>query len=218
MEQFLSGLCPCLSKLFDGWAADAQKRQDKAMMVAGTVCTKKSSRFGFGSRSDKVTVRLSAQSETVLQWQRAAADEEAGGGGEAAWTDIDLTDVKIVDKRGETGLALVSRRGDLLLEVDMDSGTGGGGGGSSGAAAAQRDAWHAALTDLTEDLRRNPQRAEASRSVAERVKEAALKQKHFAQRSIELQAAKRDAEARKARFMAEAGGLKYTAMAMANRS
>jgi hypothetical protein len=39
---------------------------------------------------------------------------------------------------------------------------------------------------------------------------------HFAQREIELQRTKRDREQRKAKLIQEAGGLKYTAIAMAN--
>jgi len=46
----------------------------------------------------------------------------------------------------------------------------------------------------------------------------ALKIKHFAQREIELAKKKRDRENRKARYLKESGGgLKYTAIAMANR-
>jgi hypothetical protein len=40
---------------------------------------------------------------------------------------------------------------------------------------------------------------------------------HFAQREIELQRTKRDREQRKAKLIQEAGGLKYTAIAMANQ-
>lgn len=46
----------------------------------------------------------------------------------------------------------------------------------------------------------------------------ALKMKHFAEREIELSKQKRDREARKARYLKDSGGLKYTAVAMANRS
>jgi len=45
----------------------------------------------------------------------------------------------------------------------------------------------------------------------------ANKAAHFAKREIEMQQTKRDREKRKAKFVAESGGLKYTALAMANR-
>ncbi|KAL3778077.1 hypothetical protein ACHAW5_001416 [Stephanodiscus triporus] len=46
----------------------------------------------------------------------------------------------------------------------------------------------------------------------------AQKIKHFAQREIEMQRMKKERENRKAKYVKEAGGLKYTAIAMANRS
>lgn len=50
------------------------------------------------------------------------------------------------------------------------------------------------------------------------IAEKAQQMKHFAQREIELQKTKKEREARKAKYVKEAGGLKYTAIAMANRS
>lgn len=46
----------------------------------------------------------------------------------------------------------------------------------------------------------------------------AQKMKHFAQREIELKKMKRERDERKAKYVKESGGLKYTAIAMANRS
>lgn len=46
----------------------------------------------------------------------------------------------------------------------------------------------------------------------------ALKMKHFAKREIELKRVKKDREDRKARYLKDSGGLKYTAVAMANRA
>jgi hypothetical protein len=44
----------------------------------------------------------------------------------------------------------------------------------------------------------------------------AQKAAHFANREIEMQQTKRDRDKRKAKLVAESGGLKYTALAMAN--
>lgn len=93
----------------------------------------------------------------------------------------------------------------MLLDLELDS-------------SEIRDIWLAALSALVEELRQNPQKAEAHKSMTDRVKESANKQAYFAQRSIQLQQQKRDADARKSKLMQETGGLKYTAMAMANRS
>mmetsp|Transcript_27227 Transcript_27227/g.32206 ORF Transcript_27227/g.32206 Transcript_27227/m.32206 type:complete len:84 (+) Transcript_27227:1-252(+) len=45
----------------------------------------------------------------------------------------------------------------------------------------------------------------------------ASKLKHFAKREIEMKKQKRDREKKKSKYMKESGGLKYTALAMANR-
>lgn len=42
-------------------------------------------------------------------------------------------------------------------------------------------------------------------------------QLYFQKKNLELQAKKKEADERKAKFMKEAGGLKYTALAMASR-
>ena len=44
----------------------------------------------------------------------------------------------------------------------------------------------------------------------------AQKAAHFAKRELELQRTKKEREQRKAKLISEAGGLKYTAIAMAN--
>jgi len=46
----------------------------------------------------------------------------------------------------------------------------------------------------------------------------AQKIQHFAQREMELQRLKKDRDTRKGKYVKEAGGMKYTAIAMANRS
>lgn len=75
-----------------------------------------------------------------------------------------------------------------------------------------------ALGALLEDVRLNPQARVAHKSVKDRVKEQAQRQRHVAKRTIEMQQHKKEAEARKARYLKETGGMKYTAVAMANRS
>ena len=50
------------------------------------------------------------------------------------------------------------------------------------------------------------------------IKEHAKKAAHFAKREIEMKTQKRDREKRKARYLKETGGLKYTAIAMANKA
>jgi hypothetical protein len=53
---------------------------------------------------------------------------------------------------------------------------------------------------------------------ADGIRARAQKAAHFAKREMELRDMKRTREERKAKFVAQGGGLKYTAMAMANQS
>lgn len=68
-----------------------------------------------------------------------------------------------------------------------------------------------------EDVRLNPQARMAQKSVKDRVKEQAQRQRHLAKITIEMQQSKKDNEARKSRYLKETGGMQYTAIAMANR-
>mmetsp|Transcript_17165 Transcript_17165/g.28516 ORF Transcript_17165/g.28516 Transcript_17165/m.28516 type:complete len:253 (-) Transcript_17165:939-1697(-) len=76
-----------------------------------------------------------------------------------------------------------------------------------------------ALTQLIEwDARRLAEIPEEDRELEEvGIKAKAQKAAHFAKREIELQKQKREREKRKAELVKESGGLKYTAIAMANR-
>jgi len=65
-----------------------------------------------------------------------------------------------------------------------------------------------------EDAREGTRAKKMGKMISERAQKAA----HFAKREIEIQKLKKDREQRKARYLKEAGGLKYTALAMANRS
>jgi hypothetical protein len=76
-----------------------------------------------------------------------------------------------------------------------------------------------ALTQLIEwDGRRRAEIPEEEREMEEMtMKDKAKQAAHFAKREIELQTQRRDREKRKAALVKETGGLKYTALAMANR-
>jgi len=63
----------------------------------------------------------------------------------------------------------------------------------------------------------NPEEQEEELEEKAGIKARASKAAHFAKREIELQQQKRDREKRKAQYVKDAGGLKYTALAMANK-
>lgn len=74
------------------------------------------------------------------------------------------------------------------------------------------------LLAVIEHVRLNPQARMAQKSMKDMVKDQAQRQRHLAKRTIEMQQTKKEAEARKARYLKETGGMQYTALAMANRS
>ncbi|CAM9340691.1 unnamed protein product, partial [Phaeothamnion confervicola] len=96
---------------------------------------------------------------------------------------------------GTSTLTLASRTGDVLLELEAES-------------IEARDAWVGGLRNLLPPPPPLPSSPPPQ----------ANKQKHFAMRQLELRDKKREAEARKAKLIEETGGLKYTAIAMANRA
>ena len=85
--------------------------------------------------------------------------------------------------------------------------------------AATRDAWVAAVCELAgakgggDGGGGEPTVGRPSTMV-----ERAKKQAHFAQRDVELTQQKKASEKRKEQYMKSIGGMKYTAMAMANRA
>eukprot|EP00615_Pteridomonas_danica_P003843 CAMPEP_0114334532 /NCGR_PEP_ID=MMETSP0101-20121206/4446_1 /TAXON_ID=38822 ORGANISM="Pteridomonas danica, Strain PT" /NCGR_SAMPLE_ID=MMETSP0101 /ASSEMBLY_ACC=CAM_ASM_000211 /LENGTH=88 /DNA_ID=CAMNT_0001465839 /DNA_START=254 /DNA_END=520 /DNA_ORIENTATION=- len=85
--------------------------------------------------------------------------------------------------------------GDLLLDVEAcDTET--------------RDDWVVALNDLI------PQETTIRPST---MQSRATKQAYFLQKGVELASKKRDADKKKEKYLKDAGGFKFTALAMANR-
>lgn len=205
------GVCSCLQRFLTWFGGQIQYKKERAVLASGGNFIRKSTRLAFfGSKSEEVTVKLSEASDTVLKWRlREAGDDSntsAGNSSESGqWHELDIMDIKLIDKKGDTGFSLISKTGDLLIQLECPD-------------TSTRNAWVGALEYMTEELRRNPQLSEAHKSLADRVKESAQKQKYFAQRGLELQQQKKEAEVRKGNFLKEAGGLKYTAIAMASRS
>ena len=124
--------------------------------------------------------------------------------GESSGDDDDvvyLHDVREVAPRANNGLALLGADDKVLFEGNLVE-------------KRTRDAWLAALKDLVRDARAKPPPPRDAPRTRSRVETAARR----AKREIELQGRKRDAEKRKGEYMKASGGLKYTALAMANRA
>jgi hypothetical protein len=72
--------------------------------------------------------------------------------------------------------------------------------------------------DDTTTIHNTPRGGGTGTAAGRMISAQAQKIQHFAQREIELQRLKKDRDTRKGKYVKEAGGMKYTAIAMANRS
>lgn len=212
--------CPCFRFVRRAFL----KSRHTAMLQNGTVFVKRSSK----------TEALKAVSATVantlggLFGRKASTDDDAGSqttsslatsrckvalrhdgaslSVKAVGCDDDddviyLHDIRSVDPRANNGLALVGADDKVLFEGNLVE-------------TRTRDAWVSALKDLVRDAHSKPPPSRLDAKPKSRVETAARR----AKKEIELQSRKRDAEKRKADYMKGSGGLKYTAMAMANRA
>ncbi|KAJ8607874.1 hypothetical protein CTAYLR_008905 [Chrysophaeum taylorii] len=191
-------LCPCLKIV----KRQIKKQKKDQLLATGAVFASKKS-GGIGSKlsamlsgeeaaASRVRVRLRADG-LALRVSSATNDAEED--------HVYLHDAREVVTRGNFGLALVDGAGSVLFEGDL-------------ADANNRDAWVAALDHAIKEARAKPPPPKTDRPQS-RVATAARR----AKREIELQSKKRDAEKKKAEYMkGVGGGLKYTALAMADRA
>mgnify|MGYP001804732135 CR=1 FL=1 len=110
----------------------------------------------------------------------------------------------------ENALQLLGAEEEVLLDVKAE-------------ARVQYLAWHAGRSEVLS--RRSGTGSEAAGDTADggklrgkTVAEKAARAVHFQQRDMQISAARKMADARKQKYMKEAGGLKYTAIAMAQKS
>ena len=214
----LFALCPCFR-----WARREFVRSKHASMLAeGAVFVKKT------SKADQLKAASSSVASAVGSlFGRKAAEPAAGAAAPSLATSrckvrlrpdgaslslaavngddedvLYLHDVRAVEARANNGLALVGAEDRVLFEGNLVE-------------RRTRDAWVAALKDAVRDAASKPPPSRSDRRPASRVETAARR----AKREIELQGRKRDAEKRKGEYMkGVGGGLKYTALAMANRA
>jgi hypothetical protein len=106
---------------------------------------------------------------------------------------------------GKVGLTITSQKGDALLDVEAES-------------EEVRDTWVTHLQMVCEDSTPDEETEEEVQSglkFRKMVEDRAKKQAYWAKRTQELEQRKQDAEERKKKFAG--AGMKYTALAMANR-
>mmetsp|Transcript_11237 Transcript_11237/g.15441 ORF Transcript_11237/g.15441 Transcript_11237/m.15441 type:complete len:339 (+) Transcript_11237:233-1249(+) len=116
-------------------------------------------------------------------------------------TEIYLHDVSKIQAKGQRGLILLSGTSSILFEGDLTD-------------KSTRDDWLKALSLAVKSAAEKPP-PPRTQSTTSRVTSAARR----AKKEIELQGRKRDAERKKQDYLSKVGGgLKYTALAMADRA
>lgn len=198
-------LCPCLKMV----RREMKRQQGGQMLSDGAIFVRKTSSlraigsrisgiFGGGSNEQptmtatRVKVKLRSDGLALSITPVSGDDDDE---------QLYLHDVRKVEARGAKGLVLLSSSDAVLFEGDLVD-------------AKSQSAWVTALDAAVKDAASKPPPARVERP-ASRVATAARR----AKREIELQSKKRDAEKKKADYMKSVGGgLKYTALAMADRS
>jgi hypothetical protein len=147
-----------------------------------------------GLTQQDLFVKLSDDT-SALQWKTENTWTKAENG------EIDLTSqVKKFKSSGDTGLQVIGLDGTALIEIKAED-------------TATRDQWLVCLTELLHTWADHPElRPKSSVTAAG----TSNKAEYFKNREQELAAREKANAERKAKYAA--GGMKYTAAAMANRS
>ncbi|KDO27760.1 hypothetical protein SPRG_20398 [Saprolegnia parasitica CBS 223.65] len=170
----------------------------------GGVFKRKKYTFGLHTGAEAVNLQLHPDSDEVLLW---TSDSQATG---AKPNEIEVGAIKAVTPVGTTSFQILSMQGDVLLELEAES-------------ADMRNAWVTALQFVCEQVQ-SEQEANGSNkkgpatptSLKQMVKDQAAKQAYWHKRQQELKQREIEAEERKKKV--GANGMKYTAIAMANRT
>ncbi|ETV88981.1 hypothetical protein H257_00399 [Aphanomyces astaci] len=173
-------------------------------LQAGGAFTRKKYTFGLHTGTESVHLQLHADSDEILLW---TSDKQADG---AKPNEIEVGDIKSVLPSGTAGFQIYSMQGEVLLELDAES-------------AEVRSEWVTALQWICEEVRRTQElngtqkkHPASASSLKQMVKDQANKQAYWMKRQTEMKQREKEAEERKKKVGAV--GMKFTAMAMANRT
>jgi len=200
MGNDVNTMCPCASS----WAEAFRKNQMYSSLQQGEIFKRKVKALGFIPKEPEDIKLCLAPDHKKLTWK--AVDEKSKHRGQ-----IELASVKSVESKGELCLVLVGTNSDSLLEVEASS-------------SETRDEWARNIEEALELSKASKARPtanteEKAKTVVDTMKEKAQKESYFLKKDLELRKQKHDSEKKKAQLMKElGGGLKYTAVAMANMS
>lgn len=134
------------------------------------------------------------ENNSVITWvNKEKPDDDFG--------EIDFAgNVGRVKTSGQQGMQYLSKEGKNLFEVSAKD-------------TSTRDQWVIALNEILSNWEANPNKRPHSQTCA---KNTVNKEEYFKQREEEIAKRKKEAEDKKKKY--SGGGMKYTAIAMANRA
>jgi hypothetical protein len=181
--------CNCIENAFEDKNLKAVNERIE-MLQKGAKFSKKAL---FGLASQSLTLQLT-QDTSTFKWTsvNSWSQEEKG--------EIDLTSqIKTVKLSGENGLQFIGIDGSIILELSAEN-------------ASLRDQWALSINELLQSWIEKPDTKPSSTISAAG---ATNKSDYFKQRESEILAREKANNEKKSKYLA--GGMKYTAQAMANR-
>ena len=222
MKQIVMGLvCPCMESPDDRFYRESVEYLQQGKLFKrqaskeGSKGSSLFSMFGGSSQKESTNIFKVYLSDSELVFEVQAEDEssnEVGQEDEKIW----LKKVGEIKTKGSTKIKIIGnhpmRPGEVLCELDCVT------------TKEDRDDFFDALNVCLDAYKKNPYDLESSTTDSERsddptgLKARAQRATHFAKKEIEMKKRQQDREKIKAKYMKDSGGLKYTALAMANRS
>lgn len=205
---------PCLPEgVAPPFSLSSESEEVKAVKAGATFSRrsrsvlKRLSQILASSAGQKVFVQLSADGTSIVCTEPGEADAGSAAKGPAAAPEV-IAIEKVCEVRAvadEDALQLLGAGEEVLLDIKAES-------------RVQYLAWHAGLGEVLSQRGGAPgDGAEDGKLRGKTVAEKAAQAVHFQQRDLQLSAARKLADARKQKYMKESGGLKFTALAMAER-
>mmetsp|Transcript_8321 Transcript_8321/g.12371 ORF Transcript_8321/g.12371 Transcript_8321/m.12371 type:complete len:222 (-) Transcript_8321:193-858(-) len=217
-QQLIIGLiCPCLESQEDRSIRESVALLQKGKLFKWRKKKSSSNMFGMFGSDDVYTVRVYlAQHRLIcaLEDDSQVKDDNAFPADDGR---VGFSRIGGIKTKGTLGVSIIGnhpqRPGEVLLDLECTTNK------------QDRNEFSDSLNICLEAYRKLPDdgmetdnESESSSSGGNILKARAQRAAHFAKQEIEMKQRKREREARKAKYVKDAGGLKYTALAMANRA
>jgi hypothetical protein len=185
--EVIGSICPCIES-----PQAKLRRERRGVIEKGGKFTRKKVTFGLDlGQSETISLQLSEDGD--LKWFVVPVGKSDNSG------SISMRDVASVGAKSPCSITVMATGGEVLLEVEAEE-------------TETRDLWVQALNEATPDRSDDVVRPRPST-----ISGRAAKKAHFLQRGVELEKKAKDAAVKKEKYLKGAGGLKYTAAAMAER-